>query len=148
MMDALDRAIVNRLQEGFPVCERPFDGIAGELGTDGETLIRRVQALLENGKLSRFGPLYNVEAMGGAYMLVAMRLPEHDLDRVAGIVNAFPEVAHNYQRSHAFNLWFVLAVEAEERIGKVLGQIEERTGYRPYNLPKLREYFVGARFPV
>jgi len=147
-MDALDRTLINRLQDGLPICERPFAGIAGELGLDEAAVVDRLRLLLDAGRLSRFGPLYNADAMGGAYTLVAMSVPEDDVDRVVPIINGHQEVAHNYQRSHAFNLWFVLAVESEERIDVVLRQIEARTGYRAYNLPKLNEYFVRARFKV
>ena len=145
-MDMLDRTLVNRLQDGLPICDRPFADIAGELGLDETAVVDRIRKLLDAGKLSRFGPLYNVDAMGGAYTLVAMSVPDDDVDRVAAIINGFPEVAHNYQRAHAFNLWFVLAVDARERIDVVLGQIEARTGYRACNLPKVSEYFVRARF--
>ncbi|MBI2992970.1 MAG: Lrp/AsnC family transcriptional regulator, partial [Gammaproteobacteria bacterium] len=131
-----------------PICERPFAAVCDELGVDEETVVRRIGMMLEDGRLSRFGPLYNADALGGTYTLVAMSVPDDDVDRVAAIINAFPEVAHNYQRSHTFNIWFVLAVEAEARIDDVLRQIEARTGYRACNLPKRNEYFVRARFDV
>jgi len=75
-----------------------------------------------------------------------MKVPARDFERVTGIVNGFPEVAHNYAREHAFNMWFVLATEAPERIEQVIGEIEKAAGYRVYNMPKLEEFFVGLRF--
>ena len=57
-----------------------------------------------------------------------------------------PEVAHNYEREHAFNMWFVLATETPERIHEVIAAIERATGYKVYNLPKLEEFYVGLRF--
>jgi hypothetical protein len=65
---------------------------------------------------------------------------------VAAIVNAMPEVAHNYQRAHALNMWFVLATETPDGIQAAISRIEAATGNHVINVPKEREYFVGARF--
>jgi DNA-binding Lrp family transcriptional regulator len=144
-LDELDRRIVNGLQGGFPLSERPFTDAAERLQMDEETLIARLRGLLERGVLSRFGPLFNAERMGGAFSLVAMSVPPDALERVAGQVNAYREVAHNYEREHAFNLWFVLAVARPERIREVLAEIEAVTGYPVYDMPKEREFFVELR---
>lgn len=145
-MDDIDRNIINRLQGGFPVCESPYRAMAEELGIDEGTLIGRLKHLLDDKTLTRFGPMYQIERMGGAFSLAAMRVPEADFERVAGIVNAMPEVAHNYQRQHALNMWFVLATETPAGINAAIAKIEEATGNRVINVPKEREYFVGARF--
>ena len=147
-MDAVDRAIVNDLQGGFPISERPYAEVAARLGLTEDDLMRRLDALLENGTLTRFGPMYHAERLGGALTLAAMKIPPQDFERVTQIVNAFPEVAHNYAREHEFNMWFVLATETPERIGEVIEAIERATGCRVYNLPKLEEFFVGLRFTV
>lgn len=147
-MDAVDRAIVNQLQGGFPVCERPYAEAASILGLTEDQLMQRLDVLLENGTLTRFGPMYHAERLGGALTLAAMKIPAADFERVAEIVNRFPEAAHNYAREHAFNMWFVLATEAPERIEAVIGEIEQATGYRVYNMPKLEEFYVGLRFTV
>ena len=147
-MDAVDRAIVNQLQGGFPICEQPYAEAATKLGLTEDELMQRLDALLENGTLTRFGPMYHAERLGGALTLAAMKIPAADFDRVTGIVNGFPEVAHNYAREHEFNMWFVLATDAPERIGEVISEIERMSGYRVYNMPKLEEFYVGLRFTV
>ena len=144
-MDDLDRAIVNRLQGGFPVRDRPFEPAARELGTDAGTLIARLGALLEDGTLTRFGPLYDVEKMGGAFTLCAMRVPRADFERVAGLVNAHLEVAHNYEREHAYNMWFVIAAASPSAIGATIRDIEAETGLPVLELPRFEEYFVELR---
>ncbi len=147
-MDSVDRHIINGLQGDFPISERPYAEAAARLGLTEDELIRRVDALLAQGALTRFGPMYHAERLGGALTLAAMKIPEEDFERVAGIVNAFPEVAHNYAREHRFNMWFVLATETPERIAEVIGEIERATGYRVYNMPKIEEFYVGLRFEV
>jgi len=145
-MDALDRTIMNRLQSGIDIIDCPFAPIAAELGIEEGELLERLSVLQADGVLSRFGPMFNVEAMGGAYSLVAMKIADHDFERVAQLVNLYPEVAHNYARDHAFNMWFVVAAETERRITEVVAQIESETGYATYNMPKQEEYFIGLKF--
>jgi DNA-binding Lrp family transcriptional regulator len=145
-VDTTDREIINRLQGGFPICEQPYAQVAQQLGIAEDELITRIGTMLDEGVLSRFGPMYHAERLGGGLTLAAMQIPEDDFDKVAEQVNAFEEVAHNYQRDHRLNMWFVLATEAEEDIGRVIGEIEACTGYKVYNMPKQQEFFVGLKF--
>jgi DNA-binding Lrp family transcriptional regulator len=145
-VDAVDRAIVNALQGDFPICERPYAEAAARLGLSEDELLARLARLLERGVLTRFGPLYHAERLGGAVTLAALRVPGEDFDRVAEIVNAFPEVAHNYARAHEFNMWFVVATETPERLAAVLREIERATGLEVYDFPKLEEFYIGLRF--
>src|SRR4030067_743925 len=141
-MDALDRAIINNLQGGFPVCDEPYREVAGRLGTSEEELLRRLDALLESGTLSRFGPMYHAERLGGALTLVAMQVPEADFERVTALVNAHPEVAHNYARAHAFNMWFVLATETPGQIDEGIAGIGRATGLPVYNNTERARVYV------
>jgi DNA-binding Lrp family transcriptional regulator len=147
-MDELDRLILNSLQGGFPVSERPFREAAADLDTSESELISRIRCMLDDGLLTRFGPLYHAENMGGALSLCAMQVPPEQFDRVVAQVNAFPEVAHNYQRDHRMNMWFVLATESPEKLATTLKRIEEDTGLTVYNFPKQEEFFVGLNLQV
>ena len=127
------------------MCDEPFAAVAGSLWMDTEELIGRLRALLDSGVLTRFGPQFQVERMGGRFVLAALAVPEADFDRVAALVNAFEEVAHNYRRDHRLNMWFVLATESPDAIPLVAGRIEAQTGLPVYLLPKEREYYVELR---
>ncbi|WP_224334569.1 Lrp/AsnC family transcriptional regulator [Haloprofundus halobius] len=165
-LSTLDRAISNAFQGGFPVVERPFDPAAAALRERGvdvtaEELLSRVRTLDEEGVLTRFGALVNAENIGGAATLVAMHAPPERFEEVADQVNAHREVAHNYEREHPhLNMWFVVSVADGEsrsdseangvtvntRVDEVLAKIEAETGQETYNLPKLNEFRVEAKF--
>jgi len=147
-MDSLDKKIINQLQKGFPISDTPYAEVAEELGCNEATLLQRLERLLAEKRLTRFGPMYHAERMGGAFSLVAMKVNEEDFARVTEQVNSFAEVAHNYQREHDFNMWFVLATETTARIDEVNAEIEQLTGYRVYNMPKLEEFYVGLQFEI
>ena len=89
--------------------------------------------------------MFDVERLGGLFSLCAMSVPEADFERVAELVNAHPEVAHNYEREHEYNMWFVLAVVSAAQKEKVLGAIEAETGYPVLDLPREAEYFVELK---
>lgn len=147
-LDPVDRRIVNGLQGGFPICEEPFKEAAATLGLAESELIKRVDTLCENGVLSRFGPMFNAEKLGGDVILAAMAVPAESFERVAEQVNAHPEVAHNYARDHRLNMWFVLSVEQPQRIAEVIAEIETETGLAVYAMPKREEFFIGLRVEV
>lgn len=144
-MDALDKKIINHLQIGFPICPSPYQQVATELGISENQLLQRLQILLNDGILSRFGVLYHAEQLGGALTLAAMKAPLERFDEIAEKLNAFPEVAHNYAREHELNMWFVIATAEPERLQQVIIEIEAQTGLKVYNMPKIKEYFVGLK---
>ncbi|XKH60458.1 AsnC family transcriptional regulator [Halomonas sediminis] len=147
-LDADDRHIINRLQDGLPLAPHPYALVAGELGLSEAELIERLARLRDTGVLSRFGPMYHAERLGGGLTLAALAVPEVDYERVAGILDAFPEVAHNYRREHALNMWFVLATETAERIPEVVAELEAATGLAVFNMPKEREFHVRLHLAV
>jgi DNA-binding Lrp family transcriptional regulator len=145
MMDSLDRAIINQLQGGFPVCANPYAEVAQQLGMSENELLARIERLLSDKVLSRFGPMYHAERLGGSLSLAAMKIPPQDFEHVAGIVNQMPEVAHNYARDNALNMWFVLATETPQGQHDALDRITRETGYPVFNMPKIKEYFVELK---
>ena len=147
-MNELSRRLINGWQGGFPLCERPFAVVAERLDASEDAVLQTLRELLADGTLTRFGPLYQIERLGGAFSLAALQAPEAEFDRIAGIVNGFPEVAHNYRRDHAFNMWFVLATETPAGMNDTVERIAAATGLPVFNFPKEREYFIEARFAV
>lgn len=147
-MDARDRELIDALHGGFPVTENPYAAVAKQLGMGEGEVIERLTWLLDEGILTRFGPLYDAAKLGGAFTLAAMSVPEDRFEAVAEIVNSFPEVAHNYRREHMLNMWFVVATETRDGIAEILGRIRERTGLTALDLPKEQEYFLELRLPA
>ena len=145
VFDEMDRRLINVLQNGFPLVERPFAAVGEQLGIDEEEVIARIEYLKLCGVLTRFGPMFQVERMGGAFVLAALAVPEMRYEAVCAAVNALPAVAHNYRREHALNMWFVLATETPDGIPAAIAAIETLTGLPVYAFPKEREYFVELK---
>ena len=144
-LDALDRRIINALQGGFPISDEPYREVADSLGTTEAELLARLQRMLDTRVLTRFGPMFQIERLGGRFVLAALAVPEARFAEVTALVNALPEVAHNYRREHHLNMWFVLATETPEGIAAAIARIEAATGLPVFAFPKLQEFFVDMR---
>jgi DNA-binding Lrp family transcriptional regulator len=144
-LDPIDRALLNRLQDPLPIVPAPFAAVAAELGLTEGAVTERLARLREIGAITRFGPFLDAAAMGGAFCLCAMAVPADRFEKVAAQVNACPEVAHNYERDHRLNMWFVLACEDAARIEATAAGIAAETGLPVHLFPKLREFFIGFR---
>ena len=140
-----DRLLLNTLQSDFPLSPSPFDELATQLGYSADEIINGVNSLLERGVITRFGPLFNIEQLGGVFSLCALEVPPERFDEVAELVNAYPQVAHNYQREHLWNMWFVLATETARELEATFQEIVQKSGCAGLNLPKEQEFYVGLR---
>jgi siroheme decarboxylase len=147
-LDAADARLVQRLHGDLPLVDHPFAAVGRELGMDEDEVLERLHHMLAHGVLTRFGPLYQIERAGGAFVLAALEVPLERFDNVAQLVNGFPEVAHNYRREHPFNMWFVVAGESPQHATAVLERIAKATGLPVHAFPKEREYFVELALPI
>ncbi|WP_171228840.1 Lrp/AsnC family transcriptional regulator [Ruegeria sp. HKCCA4008] len=144
-LDQTDRAILNRMQEDLPLTSHPYATVAAELGLSEAELLSRLRRMKDDRVITRFGPFFDAAAMGGAFCLCAMAVPDEEFETVLTKVNAHPEVAHNYERTHRLNMWFVLATETPEGIEATADAIERETGVSVLRFPKLQEFFIGFR---
>ncbi len=142
-LSELARRFINRYQGNVPIEERPFARMAEAMQCTEAELLTLVHGLVQDGILSRFGPIYDASRIGGGQTLAALTAPDARFDDVAEIVNALPEVAHNYRREHRLNMWFVVAASTPEAVAGALAEIERNTGLEVYNFPKLHEFYLG-----
>jgi len=143
----LEQRLLNEFQHGLPLSPEPFADIARQLGVYETTVLESLERLQTEGVISRVGAVFQPNRVG-ASTLVAMAVPESDLQRVAEIVSGFAEVNHNYEREHRYNLWFVVVAADDARLQEVLEQIEDRCGYALLDLPLLNEFFIDLGFEL
>lgn len=115
--DAVDRALLNALQSGFAITPTPYAEIADRVGLTEDEVLERVRRLKQGRIVRQISPIFDTRSFGYASSLVAARYPEDRLFEGAAVVSGHPGVSHNYRRTHAFNLWFTVAVEPDARIG-------------------------------
>jgi DNA-binding Lrp family transcriptional regulator len=147
MLDALDDRLLNDYQRGFPLLARPFAALGARLGVGEAEVLARYRRLARAGIVSRIGVVLRPHA-AGASTLAALAVPPARLEAVAAIVSAQPEVNHNYEREHRFNLWFVLAAPTAARLEAALARIRGASALAPLALPLEKEYHIDLGFDL
>lgn len=147
MEQTLEFQLLNDFQRDFPLCSAPFAELAARLGVAETAVIKGLEELRRAGKISRVGPVFAPKRIG-ASTLAAMAVPAEKLEIVAQAVNRFPEVNHNYEREHRYNLWFVVTAGSEGRLQAALGAIEQAAGYPILRLPLEQEFHIDLGFSL
>lgn len=145
-MTKLQKQLCNALQEGLPICRKPYDDLARYLNNDEETILREIKELKKAGVIRRICALINSRALGLTGTLVAAHIPEENLREVAEAVNSMENVSHNYLRRHYYNLWFTLQAESPKEIEVTVLNLSGRFGIDFYSLPVERVFKLDVRF--
>lgn len=144
---AAEARLLNDYQHDFPLVRAPFARIADELGRDEPWVRERLARWQGDGSVSRVGAVFRPGAVGVS-TLAALAVPRGDLERVAHAVSARPEVNHNYEREHRYNLWFVVNARDAAGLHAALAAIERETGYVPLSLPLIEDYWIDLGFDL
>jgi DNA-binding Lrp family transcriptional regulator len=149
-LDEADKALLQTLQDDFPLTTRPWDALAERLGTTAEDVMGRIGRLKEEGVIRRISPVLETDRVGlTARTLVLMKVPPERMDEVAEIVSGFDEVTHNYERDHEYNLWFTLITPSQDRLKGALARIIDTAGVPEedvLDLPVTGRYKIGVRY--
>jgi len=143
----LEQHLLNDFQRDLPLSTTPFADMAKQLNVSEAEVLQAIHSLQERGVISRVGPVFRPNRIGVS-TLAAMAIPQDKLECVARIISAFPEVNHNYERDHEFNLWFVVTASSEEHLDIVLYEIEQHAEFPLMSLPMLDDYFIDLGFQL
>jgi DNA-binding Lrp family transcriptional regulator len=147
MLTPLHKQLLNDYQCDFPLSPTPYRDIADKLGISEHEVIEALTELNEADVITRIGPVIPPNRVGVS-TLAAMSVAPADIMAVAEIISKRPEVNHNYEREHRFNLWFVIIACSQSHLQKVIGELERQTGYGIMSLPLLDDYYIDLSFKL
>jgi len=145
-LSGFQKRLCNLLQEGLPICTRPFAEIAKALDSDEADVLKQTAELKDVGVIRRISAVVNHRALGMKSTLVAAHVPQEIFGEVAGAVNSLQGVSHNYLRNHHYNLWFTLQAPTRAEIEVTLAQLSGRFDVEFYSLPVKRVFKLDVRF--
>lgn len=147
VLDPISRSLVDGYQRDFPLCATPFAVLAGDLGVSEHEVLARLGELSETGAISRVGAVVRPHT-AGCSTLAAVAAPPDSLESAAAAINSFPGVNHNYEREHAYTLWFVVTGQTQQEVSATLAGIEAATGLAVLNLPLEQAYHIDLGFSL
>lgn len=144
-MDHARYHLLNDFQRNFPLVDRPFAAIAQALGESESWALQNLKAALANGEISRVGPVFRPNCIGVS-TLVALAVPPERLAATAELISQRPEVNHNYEREHRYNLWFVATAPHRKHLDALLADIRRQTGCPLLDLPLQQSFHIDLGF--
>jgi len=162
-IDTIDRNLLDAMQAGIPLVERPYRALGEGLGLTEGDVLGRVARLKAESLIRNIGAIFDTSRLGYRSSLVGFRLREECIDQAAVWINAHPGVSHNYLRSCAFssdykpdscfpyNVWFTLAVAPESQLGlegSVAVLAREAGADAARLFPALRVFKIGVRLDM
>lgn len=146
-VDDKDRALLNLLQENFPISSRPFLEIGRRLDMDEEEVLMRVTKLKKNGYIRRMSGIFDSKKLGYVSTLCALQVPEERIGEVAELMNGYKGITHNYIRKHRYNMWFTLMEPTYDRIAETLEEIKVKTGINDMrHFPAVEVFKIKVNF--
>lgn len=143
----LEFSLLNDWQRDFPIVTQPFAKLGEKVRADETAILATLKRLQARGAISRVGAVLAPRRIG-ASTLAALAAPAADIERIAAMVSAHPEVNHNYQREHRYNLWFVATAADPALLARALANIEGETGCAVISLPLEQEYHIDLGFDL
>ena len=146
-LTSLQRKLLQTIQSDFPIVSRPYQELAQQVGASESEVIETIRQLCEQRVIRDFAPVFDYRRLGCAGTLAAVSVPAEQVDQVAAVINAYPEVTHSYLRDHRYNLWFTVIAPSEEHLRHLLTEIEAEGGCPPLQaLPTQHVFKINVAF--
>ena len=105
-LDAIDRQLIAAVQGGLPLCARPYAEIAQQTGLDETTVISRLQHLLQDGAIKRFGVVVRHHELGYcANAMVVFDIADDEVARLGQCIGRLDYVTLCYRRPRRLPVW-------------------------------------------
>jgi DNA-binding Lrp family transcriptional regulator len=138
-MDTIDKKILIITQDGIPLVSEPFNQLAKGLGIPEEELLEKLNNMLKDGTIRRFGASIGHRAIGiTANAMCTWNVPDEKVEETGAIMAGFPEVTHCYERPRypdwKYNLFTMIHAYSREECEKIAKQISISTGIKDYTI--------------
>jgi DNA-binding Lrp family transcriptional regulator len=149
-LDNTDKQLLQLLQEDFPIVEYPWKELSVKLGISEKQVITRIENLYATGAIRKIGPIVDSSKVGyTSATLVALRVPENQIDNAASVINQYSNISHNYEREHEYNVWFTLVAKNTQELIHTLNEILQKIGLSQndaLNLPTVKRFKINVNF--
>ncbi len=134
-----EKRVIQALQGGLPLAERPFQALAEKAGLPEEEFLASVRYLCKEGYVRRFGATLQHQLSGyPANAMVAWRVEKEKIEKVGRLMASFKNVTHCYQRKTApewpYNVYTMVHGRTDAECQALVEQIAKNTGVTDYQV--------------
>ncbi|MFW9875711.1 MAG: Lrp/AsnC family transcriptional regulator [Candidatus Thorarchaeota archaeon] len=147
-VDDKDKALMNVMQNFFPISKDPYREIGNKIGLKRKVVISRLEKLYDMGLIRKVGAIVSARNIGFISMLAAVSVPEDEIEKAAKIISSYRGVTHNYLRTGRPNVWFTLTEPNKELLDQHLNEIENKINSKVIRLPSQKLYKIGVKFDI
>ncbi len=132
-MDELDKKIIRAVQEGLPLCRKPYEKIAKDLDVTEAQVIGRLRLMKEYGEIRKMGAVLRHRAAGfQTNCLCAWKVSADRLEEVAKIMCESQAVSHCYDRvttdNWPYNLYTMVHAHSRNECESLVENLASQTG--------------------
>lgn len=142
-LSALDKRILNRLQEDIPFITGPWEVVARELYIEKGLLLERIAFFKKKGIIRRISAVFSPRKINFVSTLAAVKTAPGNVGRIAKKINLYPEVTHNYRRDGPYDLWFTVVARNKKKIADIMRRLK-----RNKNIERISEFPMVKLFKI
>lgn len=148
-MTALDKRILNRLQDDIPFTTRPWEAIAAELNISEDLLLKRIVSFKKTGIIRRISAIFAPRKIKFTSTLVGVKAEPEKIKEAVQKINSYFEVTHNYKRNAEYNIWFTLVAKDRKRIDEIISSIRKDKSIRKLTeFPMVKLFKINVKFTI
>lgn len=126
-ISALERKILNCIQEDIPFTSQPFKVLSRQLGIEEREFLRKLRQLKKRGIIRRFSAGLNHKKLKFKSTLLGIRVPGKKINPVVKNIVDYPQVTHCYLREGKYNLWVVFLYK-NGKLKHFLRELDKQVG--------------------
>ena len=138
-LSAEDRALIKIVQRGLPIVSRPYADIAERLATTEQDVIQRLQRLVNDGSIKRYGVVVRHRELGyKANGMVVWDVPDTRVSELGSCIGRFTCVTLSYRRPRRlpdwpYNLFTMVHGRNREEVEQKVKEIVDSCGLQDIN---------------
>ncbi|HAZ10684.1 MAG: hypothetical protein A2047_02145 [Omnitrophica bacterium GWA2_41_15] len=147
-LSAIDRKILNCIQEDIPFKSEPFKILSLRIGIKEAALLKGLARLKAQGIIRSFSARLNHRRLKFRSTLVGIHVPKGKLKPLVKKIIGYPEVTHCYLRQGKYNLWSVFLYK-NGRLQKFIRELSKDAGSKNIlNLTTKKKFKLETRLEI
>jgi len=139
MLSKKDKQIIAAIQGDIPVCKRPYEKMARQIGISEQEFCEQLQSLNDRGIIRRFGATLKHQKSGyTSNAMVAWIVDEDQVPHVGQMMADSPHISHCYRRNPTndwpYNLYTMIHGTSDSNCKAIAANLSQMTGVAQYEI--------------